>query len=267
MTSLAGFRGGCCPAFGGGGGGGSTARDFLLDLRSDSTIVVTGDGPVAVNGYEWDVHGFAQSDVFRFESAGCRIRSRAGTLTSYDGDFFDNAPRIELPIDTQLTELIANITGHLEIWADWTTPPALPTNNNTAFVGLSGIAVNQYAKIAVGSGLRRASDGLVYPQAQDIGSTNIGGDATQPGDCTLVRYQTEGQAMHYSGIMPGGDDWPTTLSPIARTTTFSTDSISLLLRRSADGLPTIYFAVSSNSIGGAPEATLRRILVRLYPPS
>lgn len=262
MTSLAGL-GGCCPAIA--GGGGAQAQEWTLNLRTTVPIPVAADGPYTVNGYTWDALGVANAASFEFGLAGCDIEATGGAIRNYDGGIFDASPRILLDLATQLPELTNNIRGVLEIWAEW-GELNFPNNSNSAYAGLSGRSVGQFANVAVGSGHRRNS-GANYPQGQNTNQYAIGSNSTRPGDCTVVRFVTDTVAMHYSGVMDG-DDWPTVLSPIGRseTTTFVITS-SLLARRDAPGLPTLYYALNTGvSTAGNLRAVLRRLLVRLYAP-
>jgi len=68
-----------------------------IDLRTPGTVAIVGDGPVSINGWDWVVSNFAGASSMGHGPNGFEIACLTGNKT-YDGDSFDNAPRILLDL-------------------------------------------------------------------------------------------------------------------------------------------------------------------------
>jgi len=234
-----------------------------IDLRTPGTVAIVGDGPVSINGWDWVVSNFAGASSMGHGPNGFEIACLTGNKT-YDGDSFDNAPRILLDLASQVPDFFADVSRPIEVWADWDSW-SLPTSLNLAVAGISSPS-GTFGNTCMGSGVRNAT-GTIYPAVQAGGNIQVANRVIPAFDVTKFRMLADTMLFGFSAEHPGVDLWPSGFpEAIARVVWSSSSSNSLLYRLPASASQTAFFAVSTNTTNvGAPSATLRRLRILLGP--
>lgn len=236
------------------------AQDYweeIADIDMTGNLSVLGNGPIVINGWNWEVFGFAAASSIGGVADGFEIEATGNV--SYNGGATDTAPRILLDLATEVPEFTETLDRPIEIWAQFDSGSIVfPNSQNCATVGLSadGSGITDFA---LGTGPRNLSGSIGASIQHNTSFYNA--DQSFSFDTTKFRMRDDSMAFGFAANSPGGwpSLWPET---IARVLYGSSSSNSILFRQPASQSPKLYFCVSTNTAtAGDPYAKLKRIRI------
>lgn len=236
------------------------SREFDFTQEPDQLIVA--DGTYVFGGLSWTAANVANSTVFENRHGqGLTIKAASGSSRGWAGP---NATALAPGIWIDIEDLLAEVRRYrstLELWFQF-SDVSVPATSNTVIAGLWSAEGTGYSGVTVATGYRnQAGPG---PMLQTSGNHAVSVDGSLANDAVVLMIPSEGTVLAYSGEYSNG--WPAedALVPSARNYGYGTTTITAthLVRRPGARL---LFAVATNSSSGDPEATLRKLEIRVGP--